>query len=167
MAIGHSLLASLVVVVAIAALGACGASPGGDGPAPSEPGDGPVVRPTPSAFLTITVREGKRGRAGAADRGGGEAREATLSCAAGADRVTGYLRLERAPDVCRRLAGLTTVLTTPPSRDRACAQVYGGPATARVSGRIDGRRVDRRLARTDACEIDDWNRLGALLLNAE
>jgi hypothetical protein len=85
----------------------------------------------------------------------------------GADRATGYLRLERAPDLCRRLGELRGVLTSPPPAGRACAEVYGGPAKAEISGRLDGRRVDRRLTRTDACEIADWDRLDVLLPDVE
>jgi hypothetical protein len=120
------------------------------------------VRPTPSALLTVTVSDGPR-----AARGGDSATEATLRCAAGADRVTGYLELERAPDLCRRLAELVGALTSQPPRDRVCAEVYGGPETARISGRLAGRRVDRRLARTDACEITEWDRLDVLLPDVE
>jgi hypothetical protein len=139
----------LAIVVLVAGATGCGASMG-DAPR-NAPGD-ETVRPTPSASLTISYSDGE-----------GDSRRATLRCSPGADRVTGYLRLSPAPELCRRLGDLTGLLTSKPDRARVCAQVYGGPDTARISGRLEGRRIDRRLARTDACEIDDW-RLAAPLL---
>jgi hypothetical protein len=143
-------LARLAVVALVA--GAAGCGPSADRLSPGASGDRPAVRPTPSASLTISYRDGE-----------GDSRRATLTCSPGADRVTGYLRLSQAPELCRRLGELTGLLTAEPERGRVCAQVYGGPATARIQGRLEGRRVDRRLARTDACQIDDWRRAGPLL----
>src|SRR5918998_890886 len=143
MAIARVLLA---VLLAAAFASGCGAS-GGDGRSPTVPADDPVVRPGPSALLTIAVDDGE-----------GDDATATVRCAPGAYRATGYLRLEQPAELCRRVGELEGFLTSPPARGRACAEVYGGPATARISGRFEGGRVDRRLARTDACEIDDWDR---------
>lgn len=112
----------------------------------------PLASPPPAPVnLALTV----------ADRPG-QTRLATLSCSGGHARATGYLR-GRPLTACaaaRRLAGL---LAARPRDDRICTQVYGGPATARVRGRIAGRPIDRRFARTDGCRIDDWNRAVALL----
>jgi hypothetical protein len=47
-----------------------------------------------------------------------------------------------------------------------CTQIYGGPQVARVTGRIDGRRVWATLGRTDGCEISRWDRLSPWLLPA-
>ena len=146
------LLFALLSAVAVAT--SCGASGGGDDPSP--PADDPVVRPGPSALLTIEVDDGE-----------GDETSATVRCAPGADRATGYLRLEELAELCRHVGELERFLTSPPPRGRACAEVYGGPATARISGRFEGRRVDRRLARTDACEIDDWDRADRLLPDVE
>jgi hypothetical protein len=38
-----------------------------------------------------------------------------------------------------------------------CTQIYGGPQTARVRGRVDGREVDGRFARNNGCEIHRWD----------
>jgi hypothetical protein len=67
---------------------------------------------------------------------------------------------------CRRLteAPAVALLVDGPDPDRYCAQVYGGPDEAHVTGTLDGRPVDRRLDRTDGCAIDDWDRvLGGVL----
>ncbi|MFE2042469.1 SSI family serine proteinase inhibitor [Streptomyces sp. NPDC059477] len=44
-----------------------------------------------------------------------------------------------------------------------CTMLYGGTATAQVTGTWSGRRVDARFERTNGCEIDRWNRLVPLL----
>lgn len=50
--------------------------------------------------------------------------------------------------------------------DAICSQVYGGPQTARVSGRWRGEPVDLALSRTDGCRIAQWDRFGPLLPSA-
>ncbi|MFJ5260566.1 SSI family serine proteinase inhibitor [Streptomyces sp. NPDC088387] len=44
-----------------------------------------------------------------------------------------------------------------------CTMLYGGKATAHVTGTWSGRRVDARFDRTNGCEIARWNRLVPLL----
>lgn len=63
---------------------------------------------------------------------------------------------------CADLArGPDPLAPVPP--DAVCAQVHGGPQTARVRGALDGRAVSLELSRTDGCRTDQWDRLGALL----
>jgi hypothetical protein len=141
----------LLLLVVVTTLAGCG---GADGAAVEPPDDDPVVRPRPSAFLTLSFEDGRRrGRPAAAD----------LSCAPGAERATGYLSDRPAVDICRRTRALRGFLTSAPPRDRACAEVYGGPETAQIFGTVEGRPVDRRFARTDSCEIADWDRAAVLL----
>jgi hypothetical protein len=64
---------------------------------------------------------------------------------------------------CRFLGGLEPRDLEPVPRRTACAQVYGGPATARVTGRLRGVRVWAEFALSDACEIARWRRNAALL----
>jgi hypothetical protein len=144
----------VLLVLAVMILAGCG---GADEPAVEPPDDDPVVRARPSAFLTLSSEDGRRGRP----------REAHLSCAPGAERATGYLSDRPAVDLCRRARALSGFLTSPPPRDRVCAEVYGGPQTAHIIGNLEGRPVDRRFARTDSCEIADWNRAAALLPETE
>jgi hypothetical protein len=47
--------------------------------------------------------------------------------------------------------------------DMVCIEQYGGPQTARVTGRWHGQPVDVRLARNDGCRIAQWDGLGPLL----
>lgn len=68
-----------------------------------------------------------------------------------------------AATLCARARAIDELLKTQPDKDRACTQIYGGPETARVTGRIDGVEVDRRFARTNGCEIADFSRAAGLL----
>jgi hypothetical protein len=64
---------------------------------------------------------------------------------------------------CRVLGGLEPRDFDPVPRRTACAQVYGGPGTARVTGELRGVRVSAEFDLTDACEIARWRRNAALL----
>jgi hypothetical protein len=44
-----------------------------------------------------------------------------------------------------------------------CAQLYGGPMTAVVTGTYDAHTVWARLTRRDGCAIARWNKVGFLL----
>ena len=47
--------------------------------------------------------------------------------------------------------------------DKACTQIFGGPETATISGRVNGEPVDARFARNNGCEIARWDSVSALL----
>jgi hypothetical protein len=64
---------------------------------------------------------------------------------------------------CRVLGGLEPRDLDPVPRRTACAQVYGGPGTARVTGELRGVRVSADFDLTDACEVARWRRNAALL----
>ena len=59
--------------------------------------------------------------------------------------------------------GVTAADFAPVPADTACAEIYGGPATARVDGVLDGRPVHATFNRTNACEMQRWDRVEALL----
>jgi Subtilisin inhibitor-like len=63
---------------------------------------------------------------------------------------------------CRRLAGMTRPFRPVP-KGSACLQIYGGPQTALITGRLRGARVRAHFDRHDGCEIDRWNRVRFLL----
>lgn len=131
--------ASLAVAV-LALLGACAC--GGSG----EDRSARDARGRLPADLSVTVSpEGSAGRT--------ERRR--IRCASlGADAT-------KPP--CRRLGRLRPEsLESVPART-ACAQVYAGPATARVSGELRGVAVSASFNLTDACEIARWRRNQALL----
>jgi hypothetical protein len=72
-------------------------------------------------------------------------------------------RLGEGRERCRRLGDLTVKQLAPVPPDIACAEIYGGPARARVTGKLRGERIDARFNRTDACEIKRWNDNSAIL----
>ena len=51
----------------------------------------------------------------------------------------------------------------PVPADRACAEIYGGPATATVTGVWQGKPVDAEFSRTDACQTARWDQAKVLL----
>ncbi|MFF8843574.1 SSI family serine proteinase inhibitor [Streptomyces sp. NPDC015127] len=53
----------------------------------------------------------------------------------------------------------------PVPEGQMCTQQFGGPATARVTGTWQGRRVDATFDRSDGCEISRWHMLEPLLPN--
>jgi Subtilisin inhibitor-like len=63
---------------------------------------------------------------------------------------------------CRRLEGMSKPFRPVPP-DTACLQIYGGPQTALVTGRLRGNRVRARFDRHDGCEIARWERVRFLL----
>jgi hypothetical protein len=99
--------------------------------------------------------------------GSSPARRARVRCAPPARELTGFLRARGEDRVCAEARALGRFLAAAPARDRVCASIYGGPETARVAGRIGSRRVARSFARTNGCEIADWDRARALLPRVE
>jgi hypothetical protein len=82
---------------------------------------------------------------------------AHLRCRADSARADGFLR-DAGAAACRRARTIASFLATRPSSKRICAQIYGGRQRARITGTIGTRQIDRRLKRTNGCEIGDWQR---------
>jgi hypothetical protein len=80
---------------------------------------------------------------------------AHLRCRADSARADGFLRDAGAAIACRRARTIASFLATRPSAKR-CTQIYGGRQRARITGTIGARKIDRRLKRTNGCEIGDW-----------
>jgi hypothetical protein len=119
------------------------ASCGGDDAAPSG------AQADPVADLTVTLRP--TGSDGAAQR-------RRIRC----DRLG-----PKAPEpTCRNLAGLTPDQLAPVPSGTACTQIYGGPAVARVQGKLRGERVDASFELSNGCEIERWDRNRVLLGDA-
>jgi hypothetical protein len=72
--------------------------------------------------------------------------------------------LPRAAVACRRLAAGGMRLFAPVSPRTVCTEIWGGPQTARVVGKVQGRRVWASFSRTNGCHIARWNRLSPWLL---
>jgi hypothetical protein len=92
------------------------------------------------------------------DRGDGtEPERSTLTCT---DQPDGDH--PDASAACAHLEGLEDPFAPLPA-DMACTEQYGGPETARITGRWQGQDVDVELSRTDGCRISQWESLGPVL----
>jgi hypothetical protein len=92
------------------------------------------------------------------DRGDGTpAEDWTLTCVGFVEGTH-----PEAEAACAHLAGLDDPFAPLPV-DVACTEQYGGPETARVTGRWHGEPVDLELARSDGCLITQWDSLVPLL----
>jgi len=127
-------------IVALGALAACGER---------EPSSA-----APRVELKVRVSDGE-----------GQTARATLECRGRRARVTGFLRRARSRP-CGFARREARFLASRPDPDRVCTEVFGGPDTARVTGRIGKRRVDRRFSRSDGCAIADWDRASRLFAGA-
>jgi hypothetical protein len=65
--------------------------------------------------------------------------------------------------VCAAIAELPADATAELPPDAACTQIYGGPDTLDVHGKIDGELVDTRLSRSDGCQIERFDRFVPVL----
>lgn len=69
-------------------------------------------------------------------------------------------------DACAKLDGMTRWGRDPFAavpQGANCTMMYGGPATAHVTGTWAGRPVNADFRRTNGCEIDRWGRFEPLL----
>ncbi|PKW08733.1 Subtilisin inhibitor-like [Streptomyces sp. 1222.5] len=145
------LVSSLAAVASLVPLTAVPALAAGAAPPPVRPEDqAPRTARHGGDHLTVVVRHAGTGRDGTYD----------VSCHPGAGRH---------PDV----AGACQVLDThtrwgrdpfaPVDPGSACTMVYGGPATAHVTGTWAGHPVDASYDRSNGCEIGRWDRMVPLL----
>jgi hypothetical protein len=66
--------------------------------------------------------------------------------------------------ICADLAKHRGALEQPDaSAGQVCAEVYGGPQHATITGAVDGAPVDVSVDRTNSCGIDRWETLAWLL----
>jgi hypothetical protein len=63
---------------------------------------------------------------------------------------------------CRKLRAMGADAFKPKRGPRACAQLYGGPMTAIVTGSYYGFPVWAKLSRVDGCAIARWNAVSFL-----
>jgi hypothetical protein len=94
---------------------------------------------------------------------GATARRATLTCD-GSPAATGFITDSRA--ACDLVTGDDQArgrLVEGAPAGQVCTQVYGGPQSAQVTGRIEGRPVDATVTRADGCGVADWTQLQPLL----
>jgi len=87
---------------------------------------------------------------------------ATLHCG-GTPSATGFLRNAAKPACALVRAGTVRQVAARQHKPRVCAEGYAGPQSGRVTGTINGRRVDVVLSRADGCGTGDWDALIPLL----
>lgn len=137
-------LRPFLLAAALAATAACGGDDAGGRSADE------------TASLRIEVRDAE----------GAAPRTATLGCASKTEG-TGFLADKAKADAaCKAVLedpAKAALISQPPPGDRACTMIFGGPQTARVTGTLSGRIVDRTFKRSNGCEIADWEALTALL----
>jgi hypothetical protein len=99
------------------------------------------------SLADLTVRVDRDG-----PRGPGKTHEQRVRCEAAADG-----------GACAAAARLEPEDFAPVPPNRACTQLFGGPETARVFGRLRGVTVSGSFSRTNGCEIARWDVMSALL----
>jgi hypothetical protein len=66
---------------------------------------------------------------------------------------------------CSQLAAAEQPFTPLPT-DIMCTEIYGGPATAKITGMWDGQPVSATYSRHNGCEIARWDALSKVLPGA-
>jgi hypothetical protein len=89
---------------------------------------------------------------------------ARLTCGPDGWTGAGWHTAEEGRLACERLrdAAARDALRPPPP-DEVCAEIYGGPDVATVTGTLDGTAVDARLDRSNACASGRWDALVPLV----
>ncbi|MFF7970405.1 SSI family serine proteinase inhibitor [Streptomyces sp. NPDC007905] len=143
----RGVLASALAAVSVSSLAALTAVPAAAAPAAPPP-----VRPEDRAgdHLTVVVRHAGTGRDGTYE----------VSCHPGAGDHPDVAGACRVLDANTRWGQDAFAPVAPGS---TCIMLYGGPATAHVTGTWAGRPVDARYDRGNGCEIARWDRLVPLL----
>ena len=131
--------AALAAAAAIVALPACGE--GDDSTATTSPAPPPAAEGGTDVIVTLDV-DGK----------GGEPPQQQVVTCPGGDK-----------DVCDAIADLPPDPAAEVPPGSACTQIYGGPDTLVLQGRINGEPVDGRLSRGDGCEIERFDRFVPML----
>ena len=134
-----------MLLLSILLLAACGG--GSDDGASSSPTDDALSGSASAGQLVVEQ-----------DQGDGSAPQRwTLECGS---TVSGDH--PRAEAACEHLSAIENPFAPLPT-DLLCAEVYGGPQTAHITGTWKGQPVDLRVSRRNGCEISQWDSLGPLL----
>jgi hypothetical protein len=159
----------LLALLAVAGLAACSGTPtpGSTGSATQAPSSSTPSSSTPSKTATPSA---------SAATGAGNAElsitlletaEAapqtfTLVCTGGTPAAES--KHPSAAEACTTIKNSPAILSPSPTRtDQACTMQYGGPATAKVTGSVDGKEVTASFNRTDGCQIALWDAAKSVL----
>ncbi|MCV2491492.1 SSI family serine proteinase inhibitor [Geodermatophilus sp. YIM 151500] len=144
----------------LALLAACAGTPGsGDAAGGDATGDATGTPPSaPAGEDGPTAGGGDDDLVIEIDRGDGSpVQRYTLACGGSTPGD-----LPGAEAACAHLTGMAEPFAPVPA-DAVCTEQYGGPQTARITGRWHGQPVDLELSRVDGCRISQWDGLGPLL----
>jgi len=142
----------LLAVVAVAGLAACSGTPtpGSTASASQPPSSAPPG--AGNAELSITLLETPEAAP----------QTFTLVCTGGTPAAES--KHPSAADACSTIKDSPSILSPAPTRtDQACTMQYGGPATAKVTGSVDGKEVSASFKRTDGCQIALWDAAKSVL----
>lgn len=78
-------------------------------------------------------------------------------------RATESSTLPNANNACELLVKNPELLTSKPSAEQTCTEIYGGPVTAKVKGKIGDQPVQSNFDRHNGCAISLWDSLAPLL----
>lgn len=130
-------------------------APSSSAPASSSPTSGSPTSGSPgqgNAELSITLRETPEAAA----------KTFTLVCADG--KPAAESKHPSPAEACATIKNSPAILSpAPPRTDQACTMQYGGPATAKVTGAVDGKEVTAAFSRTDGCQIAMWDAAKSIL----
>lgn len=151
-----------LTVLTVAGLVACSGTPtpGSTGSATQAPSSSAPASSSPTsgspgqgnAELSITLRETPEAAA----------KTFTLVCADG--KPAAESKHPSPAEACATIKNSPAILSpAPPRTDQACTMQYGGPATAKVTGAVDGKEVTAAFSRTDGCQIAMWDAAKSIL----
>ena len=78
-------------------------------------------------------------------------------------RATESSTLPNANDACELLVKNPELLTSKPAEQQTCTEIYGGPVTAKVKGKIGDQPIQANFDRHNGCAISIWDSLAPLL----
>ncbi|MDR6437938.1 hypothetical protein J2790_003087 [Paenarthrobacter nicotinovorans] len=163
----------LLAVLAVAGLAACSGSPtpGSTSSASQAPSSSAPSSATQSATPSATPSSSATAAPGAGNAELSitlvESTEAapqtfTLVCKDGVPAAES--NHPSAAEACTTIKNSPAVLSPAPTKtDQACTMQYGGPATAKVTGAVDGKEVTAAFNRTDGCQIALWDAAKSVL----
>jgi len=130
-------------------------APSSSAPASSSPTSGSPTSASPgqgNAELSITLRETPEAAA----------KTFTLVCADG--KPAAESKHPSPAEACATIKNSPAILSpAPPRTDQMCTQQIGGPATAKVTGAVDGKEVTAAFSLTDGCQIAMWDAAKSIL----
>lgn len=177
-------LRPLVAVLAVAGLAACTGTPDNTPPSSTSPAatssatpsvsstatQGASDAPAPDTETSVPAPSPSAPPAPTAGPGAGNAELSIMVKPTSADPAVNYTLVcrdgvpaaesnhPRADAACAALKNNAALLSpAPQGKDRVCTEQYGGPETATVTGIVDNTPVDAGFARTNGCEIGEWN----------